>query len=72
MVADDQDGMVNNITSALDLSIPVNIILRGAVISAMSEIRHRYEKVEFQMPEMLVTERAMQSGIAMLLYIPRP
>jgi 5-methyltetrahydrofolate--homocysteine methyltransferase len=43
-----------------------DVILKQALIPAMEEVGKRYEEGEFFVPEMLISARAMQSGLALL------
>src|SRR4030042_1094658 len=46
--------------------IPPEQILRDGLISAMTEVGRRFECNEFYVPEMLISARAMKSGLALL------
>jgi 5-methyltetrahydrofolate--homocysteine methyltransferase len=41
-------------------------VLKEGLISAMAEVGRRFESNEFYVPEMLVSARAMKSGLALL------
>lgn len=51
---------------ALEAEIPVDHILNQGLIQAMEEVGKRFEAGEFFIPEMLISARAMQSGLAVL------
>ena len=46
--------------------IPPEQILKDSLISAMEEVGRRFECNEFFVPEMLISARAMKSGLALL------
>jgi len=54
------------VQDALAENVPPEQILRGGLISAMTEVGQRFECGEFFVPEMLVSARAMKSGLALL------
>jgi 5-methyltetrahydrofolate--homocysteine methyltransferase len=54
------------VQQALDNSLPASLILNEAMISAMNHVGKLYEEGEFFVPEMLVSARAMQAGLALL------
>jgi 5-methyltetrahydrofolate--homocysteine methyltransferase len=54
------------VSQALEESLPPEQILREGLISAMEEVGRRFECNEFYVPEMLVSARAMKSGLALL------
>jgi 5-methyltetrahydrofolate--homocysteine methyltransferase len=54
------------VQKALESHTPAELILREGLISAMAEVGHRFECGEFYVPEMLISARAMKSGLALL------
>jgi 5-methyltetrahydrofolate--homocysteine methyltransferase len=54
------------VPEALAEGISPERILREGLISAMGEVGARFEKGEFYVPEMLISARAMKSGLALL------
>src|SRR4030065_2067515 len=47
-------------------NMPPEQILKDGLISAMTEVGRRFEAGEFFVPEMLISARAMKSGLAIL------
>ena len=64
------DGDMNTtqqqVKKALAGNLPPEQILKDGLISAMAEVGRRFECQEFYVPEMLVSARAMKSGLALL------
>ena len=56
----------DSVQAALDAGIAPQKILNEGMINAMSEVGRLFEAGEFFVPEMLVSARAMQSGLAVL------
>ncbi len=54
------------VQQALAENIPPERILKEGLILAMEEVGRRFECNEFYVPEMLVSARAMKSGLALL------
>src|SRR5512139_4010681 len=54
------------VQKAIDQHIQPEQILRVGLISAMTEVGSRFESGEFFIPEMLISARAMKSGLALL------
>jgi len=54
------------VEAALAESIPVATILQEGLISAMGEVGRLFEANEYYVPEMLMSARAMQSGLGLL------
>ena len=54
------------VLAALDKQMPPEQILRDGLISAMTEVGTRFESGEFFVPEMLISARAMKTGLALL------
>ncbi len=51
---------------ALDNGIEAETILNGGLIAAMKEVGQLFEDGEYFVPEMLISARAMQSGMIIL------
>ncbi|OGN96315.1 MAG: methyltransferase [Chloroflexi bacterium RBG_13_50_21] len=64
------DGEMNTtqelVQKTLAEKIPPEQILSDGLISAMTEVGRRFECNEFYVPEMLISARAMKSGLALL------
>lgn len=56
----------NGVNEALAANLPAEQILNGALIPAMTEVGCLFEAQEFYVPEMLLSARAMQSGLKIL------
>lgn len=54
------------IQTALDNGAAVEDLLNNGLIAAMKEVGQLFEKGEYYVPEMLISARAMQSGMAIL------
>lgn len=54
------------VQKALDQGVAPEQILRDGLISAMAEVGNRFECGEYFVPEMLISARAMKSGLALL------
>jgi 5-methyltetrahydrofolate--homocysteine methyltransferase len=66
-VMEGQSRMVQEkVQAALEANIPAATILNDGMISAMAEVGRLFEEGEYYVPEMLVSARAMQSGLALL------
>jgi 5-methyltetrahydrofolate--homocysteine methyltransferase len=55
-----------NVQAAIDAGIPVADILNEGMIAAMAEVGRLFEEGEYFVPEMLISARAMQAGLALL------
>jgi 5-methyltetrahydrofolate--homocysteine methyltransferase len=51
---------------ALEAKVPPEQILRESLISAMTEVGNKFECGDYFVPEMLISARAMKSGLALL------
>jgi 5-methyltetrahydrofolate--homocysteine methyltransferase len=66
-IIEGQAGAVKEkVQAALDAGIPASIILNEGMISAITEVGRLFEVGEFYVPEMLISSRAMQSGLTLL------
>ncbi len=54
------------VKAALEQNLPPEQILKEGLISAMAEVGRRFECNEYFVPEMLVSARAMKSGLGLL------
>ncbi len=54
------------VQAAMDAGLPADTILKEGLIAAMTEVGRLFEENEYFVPEMLVSARAMQSGLALL------
>ncbi len=52
------------VQEAITANIPADKILKDGLIAAMGEVGRLFEENEYFVPEMLVSARAMQSGLA--------
>lgn len=55
-----------HVQTALDSGVMPDVILNEGMITAMSEVGQLFEEGEYFVPEMLVSARAMRSGLAVL------
>jgi 5-methyltetrahydrofolate--homocysteine methyltransferase len=55
-----------NVKNALEAGIHPKSILDEGLIAAMGEVGNLFEKGEYYVPEMLISARAMQTGMAVL------
>ena len=60
------DAVKEKVQAALDAGIPASVILNDGMIAAMGEVGRLFEEGEYFVPEMLISARAMQSGLALL------
>lgn len=56
----------DGVRAALEADLAADQILSEALIPAMSEVGRLFEAQEFYVPEMLISAKAMQSGLAIL------
>lgn len=56
----------DGVRAALEAGVPADKILGEALIPAMSEVGCLFEAQEFYVPEMLISAKAMQAGLAIL------
>jgi 5-methyltetrahydrofolate--homocysteine methyltransferase len=62
----DADQVLTNIQAALGAGVEPNLVLNEGMIAAMREVGARFEAGDFYVPEMLISARAMQGGMALL------
>lgn len=60
------DGTKDGVQEALDAQVPAETILNEALIPAMTQVGCLFETQEYYVPEMLVSAKAMQSGLKTL------
>jgi len=66
VVSGDKDSVEAGVRAALEAGVPAGQILNQTLIPAMGEVGRLFEAQEFYVPEMLVSARAMQAGVALL------
>jgi len=62
----DAPGTKAGVNAAVNAGIPAETILKEGLIAAMGEVGRLFEENEYFVPEMLVSARAMQGGLAIL------
>jgi len=62
----DRAGVEAKVREALEVQIPAEKILNGALIAAMEEVGSRFERGDIYVPEMLIAARAMKAGLALI------
>jgi 5-methyltetrahydrofolate--homocysteine methyltransferase len=62
----EMDEVAAFVQAALDAQIDPGVILNEGMISAMQEVGRLFEEGEYFVPEMLISARAMQTGLALL------
>ena len=60
------DEVESGVKAALAAGVDAGTILSEALIAAMDEVGCRFEDGDFFVPEMLISARAMQAGLALL------
>ena len=66
IVNGDAGTVEDRVQAAIQKGISPKDILDGGLVSAMAEVGRRFEVGEYFVPEMLISARAMQAGMAML------
>jgi 5-methyltetrahydrofolate--homocysteine methyltransferase len=66
ILAGEADQVEANIQAALNAGLEPNLVLNEGMIAAMREVGARFEAGDFYVPEMLISARAMQGGMALL------
>ena len=59
-------GTETGVEAALQAGLPAGEIMQKGLVAAMDEVGRRFEAGEFFVPEMLISARAMQSGLTLL------
>ena len=62
----EMDEVTGYVQAALDARLDPGVILNEGMISAMKEVGRLFEEGEYYVPEMLISARAMQAGLALL------
>jgi 5-methyltetrahydrofolate--homocysteine methyltransferase len=60
------EEVADGVNAALAANIPADKILNEALIPAMTEVGRLFEAQEYYVPEMLISAKAMQGGLAIL------
>jgi 5-methyltetrahydrofolate--homocysteine methyltransferase len=60
------EEVADGVNTLLAADIPADKILNEALIPAMSEVGRLFEEQEYYVPEMLISAKAMQGGLAIL------
>jgi 5-methyltetrahydrofolate--homocysteine methyltransferase len=66
VIEGDADAVVTGVKAALGANVEAGTILNDALIAAMDEVGCRFEDGDFFVPEMLISAKAMQAGLALL------
>lgn len=66
VVEGDRDSAVEYVQVALDANLDANAILQEGLILAMNEVGRLFEEGEYFVPEMLISARAMKSGLEII------
>jgi 5-methyltetrahydrofolate--homocysteine methyltransferase len=66
VLAGDRSAVEQGVAEALDRKTPAGNILAEGLISPMKEIGNQFEQGEIYVPEMLVSARAMKTGLTLL------
>ena len=59
-------GSPATVQAAVDAGLAAEEILKQALVPAMTEVGRRFEEGDYFVPEMLISARAMQAGLAIL------
>jgi 5-methyltetrahydrofolate--homocysteine methyltransferase len=62
----EMDETAGHVEAALNADLEPGVILNDGMISAMKEVGRLFEEGEYFVPEMLISARAMQAGLAIL------
>ena len=66
IVEGDRDSAVEYVQVALDANLDASAILQEGLILAMNEVGRLFEEGEYFVPEMLISARAMKSGLELI------
>ena len=66
LIEGDLNGVTTGVNKALEEDINVADILNKSLIAGMGEVGRLFEEGEYFVPEMLISARAMQAGVAIL------
>src|SRR5512143_2629962 len=61
-----QDVVAAGVTAALESGVPARTILDEGMLSAMAEVGRLFEEGECYVPEMMISARAMKTGLEKL------
>lgn len=61
-----QDVVADGVTAALESGVPARTILDEGMLSAMAEVGRLFEEGECYVPEMMISARAMKTGLEKL------
>ena len=61
-----QDAVAVGVDAALEAGVPARTILDDGMLAAMAEVGRLFEEGECYVPEMLISARAMKTGLARL------
>ncbi len=62
----DQELVRDQVDAGLQAGVPADSILNAGMVAAMKEVGRLFAEGEYFVPEMLISARAMQTGMAML------
>jgi 5-methyltetrahydrofolate--homocysteine methyltransferase len=66
VIRGDAPSVKQDVQAAIDAGVAAEDILKQGLIPAMGEVGELFEKGEYFVPEMLISARAMQSGLDLL------
>ena len=66
IVEGQQDVVAAGVDAALEAGVPARTILEEGMLAAMAEVGRLFEEGECYVPEMLISARAMKTGLAKL------
>ena len=66
IIEGDHKAVAANVKAALEAGIQPGAVLNEGMVSAMAEVGRLFEEGEYFVPEMLISARAMKSGLSVL------
>ena len=66
IIEGDRRAVAENVQLALDAGIDSATILKEGMMAAMDEVGRRFESGDYYVPEMLISARAMKTGLQLL------
>lgn len=66
IIEGDHKTVAANVKAALDAGIQPGAVLNEGMVAAMAEVGRLFEEGEYFVPEMLISARAMKSGLSVL------
>jgi len=66
VIKGDAAGVKQDVQAAVDAQVDAEYILKQGLIPAVQKVGDLFEKGEYYVPEMLISARAMQSGLELL------